>query len=97
MHSMTERYAFHGERAVFIDDLLFVRVNGMEDDLEVETSAEGLEFKVQKFLVFAGSIYVEWGSTAVKSERAYHSHQTENVISVKMGNEYCINLCKVKA
>ena len=97
MHSVTKRYAFHGQRAVFIDYLLLVRVNGMEDDLEVETSAESLEFKVQKFLIFAGGIYVEWGSTAVKSERAYHPHQTENVISVKMGNEYCINFCKVKA
>ena len=97
MHSMTKRYAFHGERAVFIDDLLFVCINGMEDNLKIETTAEGLELKVQKFLVLAWGIDVEWGSTTVKSERAYHSHQTENMISVKMGNENSINLCKVKA
>ena len=97
MHSMTKRYAFYGKRAVFIYYLLLSRVNGMEDNLKVESATEGFEFKVQKFLIFAGSIYVEWGSTTVKSERAYHSHQTENMISVKMGNENSINLCKVKA
>ena len=62
---MTERYAFHGERAVFIDYLLFVRVNGMEDYLEVESATECLDFKVQKFLILPRSIDVEWGSTAI--------------------------------
>ena len=95
MHSMTKRYAFHGERAVFIDDLLFVCVNGMEDNLKVESTTESLELKVQEFFVLSRSIDVEWGSTAIQTECAYHSYQTKHMIAVKMGYEYCIYLSEV--
>ena len=84
MYPMAQWNCLHGQRSVLVDYLLLVRINGMEDDLEVETSAEGLEFKVQKFLVLAWGIDVEWGGTAIKTECAYHSNQTENVITVKM-------------
>ena len=97
MHSMTERYAFHGERAVFIDDLLFVRVNGMEDDLEVESATEGLYFKVQKFLILARGIDVEWGGATIQTECAYHSYQTKHVVAVKMRDEHGVYLSEVEA
>ena len=97
MHSMTERYAFHGERAVFIDYLLCVRVNGMEDDLEVESATECLDFKVQKFLILARGIDVEWGGATIQTESAYHSYQTKHVIAVKVGNEHGVYLGEVEA
>ena len=97
MHSMTERYAFHGERAVFIDDLLFVRVNGMEDDLEVESATEGLDFKVQQFLILARSIDVEWGGATIQAECTYHSYQTKHVVAVKMRDEHGVYLSEVEA
>jgi hypothetical protein len=93
---MTQRDCFHGQGSVFIDYLLLVRVNGMEDDLEIESAAEGLELKVQKFLVLAWGIDVEWGRTAVKTECAYHSNQTENMVTVKMGYEHGIDLRKIE-
>ena len=96
MHSMTKRYAFHGKRAVFIYYLLLGRVNGMEDNLKVESATEGLEFKFQKFFILARSIYVEWGSTAVKTECAYHSHQAKYVIAMKMGYEHGIYLGEIE-
>ena len=96
MHSMTKRYAFHGKRAVFIYYLQLGRVNGMEDNLKVESATEGLEFKFQKFFILARNIYVEWGSTTVKSERAYHSHQAKYVITMKMGYEHGIYLGEIE-
>lgn len=84
MHSMTKRYAFHSERAVFIDDLLFVCINGMEDNLIAESATEGLDFKVQELLVFARGIDVEWGGATIQAECAYHSYQTKHMIAVKM-------------
>ena len=97
MHSMTERYAFHGERAVFIDNLLLVSVNGMEDDLEVESATECLDFKVQEFLVFARGIDVEWGGATIQAKSAYHSYQTKHVVAVKMRDEHGVYLSKVEA
>ena len=96
MHPMAQWNCFHGQGSVFIDYLLLGSINGMEDNLKIETTAEGLEFKVQKFLVLAWGIDVEWGSTAVKTECAYHSNQTENMITVKMRNEHGIDLRKIE-
>ena len=96
MHPMAQWNCFHGQGSVLIDYLLLVRVNGMEDDLKIESSAEGLEFKVQKFLVLAWGIDVEWGSTTVKTECAYHSHQAKYVITMKMGYEHGIYLGEIE-
>ena len=95
MHSMAKRYAFNGERTVFVDYLLLVRVNSMEDNLKAESATESLEFKVQELLVLSRSIDVEWGSTAVQPKGAYHSHQAEHVVAVEMGYEYSIYLSEV--
>ncbi len=85
MHPMTKRYAFHGERTVFVNHLLFVCVNGMEDNLIAKSATEGLDFKVQELLVFARGIDVEWGGAAIQAECAYHSYSGKkqaHVISV---------------
>ena len=39
---------------------------------------------------------MEWGGATIEAECAYHSNQAENVISMKVGNEYSIYLCKVE-
>ena len=97
MHPMAQWDCFHGQGSVLIDYLLLVRVNGMEDDLEVESAAECLDFKVQQFLILARSIDVEWGGATIQTECAYHSYQTKHVVAVKMRDEHGVYLSKVEA
>ena len=54
MHSMTKRYAFHGERTVFVDYLLFVCINGMEDNLIAKSATEGLDFNANPTIFIGG-------------------------------------------
>ena len=69
----------------------------MEDDLEVESAAEGLELEVEELFVFAWGIDMEWGSAAVETECAYHAYESEHMISMQMRDEYGIHLREIEA
>ena len=93
---MLQRDGLDRQRAVFVDDLLLVSINGMEVDLVVEIMTEQLHLLFQHGLQGCRGIDSKTGRTSQQAKRAEHAYQPKAMVTMQMGDEDGTDLRKTK-
>ena len=75
------------QRAVFVYNFLLCRIYRVEYYVIIKCGTEGLYLHIEKCFIFLGSIYMEWGSATLQSERREHTYKPQYMVTMYVRNK----------
>ncbi len=94
--AVVKRKGGHTHRAVVVDGQVAGRVDRVEHGFKPRSLTEEIQLPVEQFLVIARCIDVQPGRAPQQSEGRNQPHQTETMVTVKVGDEYVAQIHEVE-
>lgn len=84
---MLQGYAMDGDAAVFVNEVVPSRIDGMEEHFVLNLGIVSAHEELEQLAHLLRPVNVELGSTAQQVHRAYQSRQSEDVVTMVVADE----------